>query len=87
MDNFLGSIHLLGEPIKEIGFDLGDEYRNFSDGKNARFEVSVKGPKEKGTLFFWAMKDDNTWNVHRMELQLKNDPTKRLFIKNDENEK
>lgn len=79
---------MLGEPIKEIGFDLGDEHRNYSDGKNARFEVSVKGPKQKGTVFFWAALDEEKkWNVHRMELQLKDDPTKRLFIKNDEIQK
>lgn len=39
----LGSIHYLGQPIKDTGFDLGDEQHNFCDGKNAQFEVSVKG--------------------------------------------
>lgn len=79
---------MLGEPIKDIGFDLGDEHRNYSDGKNSRFEVSVKGPKQKGTVFFWAALDEEKkWNVHRVELQLKDDSTKRLFIKNDEKEK
>lgn len=66
---------------------MGDQHRNYSDGKNARFEVSLKGSKQKGTVFFWAVNEENKWNVHRMELQLKDDPTKRLFIKNDEIEK
>lgn len=38
---------MLGEPIKELGFDLGDS-SNFSDGQSAQFMVNVKGVKDKG---------------------------------------
>lgn len=43
-----GAVSLLGEPIKEMGFDLSDERKNFCDGYKAHFEVAVKGPKDRG---------------------------------------
>lgn len=43
-----GAIHLLGEPIKESGFDLGDNSKNFCTDRHAQFEVKVKGAKAKG---------------------------------------
>lgn len=39
---------MLGEPIKDIGLNLGDNKNNYCDGKNAKFEVKVKGPQDKG---------------------------------------
>lgn len=44
----LGAVHLLGEPIKENGFDLGDSQRNFCTDKQAKFEIKIKGPNDKG---------------------------------------
>lgn len=77
----LGSVQYLGEPIKEIGFDLGDTERNYCDGKWAQFEVSVKGPKDKGTVYFWAQRaDDQQWIVNRLELELNSMPDKRLIV-------
>lgn len=45
---YLGAVHLLGEPIKEYGFDLADTNHNFCNEQQAQFEVNVKGPKDKG---------------------------------------
>lgn len=52
-----GAVHLLGEPIREKGFDLGDTRRNFCDGSRAQFEVKVRGTKDKGTMYFWAERE------------------------------
>lgn len=79
----IGAVSLLGEPIKEANFDLGDEKKCFCDGKVAQFEVKVKGPKNRGSMYFWAHRTDETgWLVHRIELELKNQPEKRLMVKN-----
>lgn len=79
------SVSLLGEPIKAGNIDTGSTTGNVCDSTHAKLEVPVKGPKNKGTLFFWAERVDpeHKWNVYRMELGLKNDPNRRLLIKND----
>jgi hypothetical protein len=78
-------VSLLGEPIKAGNVDLGNNTSNFWNSTRAQLEIPVKGPQNKGTLFFWAEKVDpqQKWNVYRMELGLKNDPSRRLLIKND----
>lgn len=70
---------MLGEPIKEVGLDLGEP--NYANQEKAHFEVKVKGPTAKATMFFWAEKESEAWNVSRIELQLKDDEDKRLIIK------
>jgi cytochrome c oxidase assembly factor 1 len=79
------SVSLLGEPIKPGNVDCGNTTFNFCDSTHAQLQIPVKGPKNKGTLFFWAERVDSQqkWNVYRMELGLKNDPNRRLLIKND----
>lgn len=52
-----GAVHLLGEPIREKGFDLGDTRRNYCDSNRAQFEVKVRGTKDKGTMYFWAERE------------------------------
>ncbi|KDR23431.1 hypothetical protein L798_05793 [Zootermopsis nevadensis] len=83
--NHRPSVSLLGEPIKSGNVDLGNTTANVCDATHAQLEVPVKGPKNKGTLFFCAKRVDpeQKWNVYRMELGLKNDPNRRLLIKND----
>lgn len=77
----LGSVKYLGEPIKEIGFDLADSQHNYCDGVKAQFEVSVKGPKDKGKMYFWAERDDSkVWTVNRLEIELNSIPDKRLIV-------
>ncbi|XP_055837881.1 uncharacterized protein LOC129906231 [Episyrphus balteatus] len=77
-----GAVSLLGEPIKEIGFDLADEKKNSCDGNKAHFEVSVKGPKDKGTIFFWATRTDELgWVLDKLDLEVKSQPDKRFLIK------
>lgn len=82
---------MLGEPIKEKGFDLGDPMRNFCTDRLAQFEVKVVGPKDKGTMFFWAERpgekcaeatvDDRNWHVSRLELEVNSIPDRRLVVK------
>lgn len=80
---FAGVKSILGEPIKESGLDLGEP--NYANDQKAHFEVQVKGPKAKGTMYFWAEKlTDEQWNVSRIEFQLKDDDEKRLLIKKSE---
>lgn len=42
-----GAVKLMGEPIRQLGFDPSDE-NNWCDGKRAKYHVRVKGPKDKG---------------------------------------
>lgn len=81
ISSYLGSVQYLGQPIKEIGFDLGDNEHNFCDGQNAQFEVSIKGPKDKGKMFFWAERAENKdWIVNRLEVEFNSVPDKRLIV-------
>ncbi|KAG4071702.1 hypothetical protein HA402_011856 [Bradysia odoriphaga] len=76
-----GSVHYLGQPIKETGFDLGDNEHNFCDGNKAQFEVSIKGPKDKGKMYFWAERaESKEWIVNRLEVELNSVPDKRLIV-------
>lgn len=76
-----GSVKYLGEPIKETGFDLTDSQHNYCDGKSAQFEVSVKGPKDKGKMYFWAERaESKEWIVNRLELELNSIRDKRLIV-------
>jgi Cytochrome oxidase complex assembly protein 1 len=71
---------MLGEPMKEVGVDIG--HPNYADSEKAHFEVKLKGPNAKGSMFFWAekIKEVEDWNVSRIEFQLKDDD-KRLVVK------
>lgn len=63
-----------------MGFDIGDS-NNSCDGQTANFEVSVKGSKERGKMFFSAMRSDEAgWIINRLELELKSQPDKRFII-------
>lgn len=77
----LGAKSLLGEPIKETSFELGNP--NYVDVDKAYFEVNVKGPKDKGILYFYARKvsEEAHWDVFKVELELKSDSSRRLVIK------
>lgn len=81
----LGAIKLLGEPITEHGFDVGDNDKNVVDKHRAKLMVSVKGPKDKAYMFFWAERPDEQaeWLIKRMELALKSAPDRLLLIKKD----
>ncbi|XP_046399549.1 uncharacterized protein LOC124166016 [Ischnura elegans] len=76
------AVYLLGEPIKAGRLDLNDRERNFCDGSLAKFEVPVKGPKDKGTLYFSAVRiePENRWEVSEMELELAKDSSRRLRV-------
>lgn len=77
---------MLGEPITEHGFDVGDNDTNHVDRQKARLRVSVKGPNDKAYMFFWAEKPEDAqsqWLITRMELALKSAPDKLLLIKKE----
>lgn len=78
-----GAASLLGEPIKDASIKVGDLSTNFTNETNAQYEVLVYGSKQKGKLYFWAQKEqnENKWIVSRIELQLDNEPYRRLLIK------
>lgn len=78
-----GAVSLLGEPVKEGDFSLTNK-DNYCNDSKAHFEVNVKGPKQKGTMYFWANKDETSdkWNISRIELGLESEPDRRLLIKN-----
>ncbi|GLV42189.1 uncharacterized protein CBL_03776 [Carabus blaptoides fortunei] len=78
-----GAVSLLGEPIKEGDFSLRNKDNHCNDSA-AHFQVNVKGPKQTGTLYFWADKNNTSdkWNISRIELGLEKEPDRRLLIKN-----
>ena len=77
------AVHLLGEPIRDKLLDLDDTTKNYTEEINAHYEVPVKGPKDRGVMFFWASRPDHhtAWNVDRIELELKSDTNRRLVVK------
>lgn len=78
-----GAVQLLGEPIKDTMIDIGNQKKNYANDNIAKYEVPVKGPKQRGTLYFWAERKnpESSWNVYRIELEVANDSSKRLLIK------
>ncbi|XP_055690051.1 uncharacterized protein LOC129793768 [Lutzomyia longipalpis] len=75
-----GAETVLGNPISESGFDLSDK-TNKCNSNEAHFEVSVRGPKDRGTYFFWARREEpKPWEVYRAELELKSKPDQRLIL-------
>ncbi|KAL5275670.1 hypothetical protein ACFFRR_001484 [Megaselia abdita] len=81
LNSSAGAVKLLGSPIKDTAFDLGDESKNSCDGQTAKFEVSVKGPIDRGTMFFWSSRKEEGWNLDRMELEVRSQKDKRFIIK------
>ncbi|XP_034109697.1 uncharacterized protein LOC117571590 [Drosophila albomicans] len=76
-----GAVGLLGEPIKDKGFDISN-VNNTVDGNKAQLEVTVRGPKDKGTIFFWATNNaEKGWLIDRLELETKQHPNKRFLLK------
>ncbi|XP_053688302.1 uncharacterized protein LOC128737651 [Sabethes cyaneus] len=75
-----GAITLLGEPIKDLGFDFGQESQKYGDGRIEGFEVPVKGRNQRGKYYFWAEHKDDKWNITRAELELNKEPGRRLLI-------
>ncbi|XP_055530626.1 uncharacterized protein LOC129721738 [Wyeomyia smithii] len=79
-----GAIQLLGEPIKDLGFDFGEESKKYGNGKIDGFAVPVKGTKKRGKYYFWAEHKDNEWSITRAELELDKEPGRRLVIRKSE---
>ncbi|XP_055609023.1 uncharacterized protein LOC129756234 [Uranotaenia lowii] len=79
-----GAIQILGEPIKDMGFDFGEESKKFGDGKIDGFTVPVKGSKQKGKYYFWAEHHQDKWTITKAELELDNEPDRRLMIRKAE---
>ncbi|XP_017092571.2 cytochrome c oxidase assembly factor 1 homolog [Drosophila bipectinata] len=79
-----GAVSLLGEPIKDNGIDLSNVNNN-CNAEKAQFEVSVRGSKDKGTLYFWASHEpERGWLIDRLELETKLNPEKRFLLKKSE---
>lgn len=47
VDPSAGAVKLLGDPIKQLGFDLSHK-ENFCEGRRCQYHVRVKGPNDKG---------------------------------------
>lgn len=82
----VGAVQLLGEPIKDLSFDYGEESRKFGGGRIDSFAVPVRGPKTRGKYYFWAEMQDERWVIRRAELELKNEPDRRLLIRAEESQ-
>ncbi|KAM8712426.1 hypothetical protein ACLKA7_012871 [Drosophila subpalustris] len=81
-----GAVNLLGEPIRESGFDMSN-VNNTCDANKAQLEITVRGPKDKGTLFFWATNNmDKGWLIDRLELEAKQHPNKRFLLKKSDDQ-
>ncbi|CAG9835353.1 unnamed protein product [Diabrotica balteata] len=76
-----GAVTLLGEPIRDRDVDVSDMKTNFVKDNTAQYKVPLKGSKQNGHLYFWALKNVDKWDVTRMELELDSDSSKRLVIK------
>ncbi|KAK4004706.1 uncharacterized protein LOC123476950 [Daphnia magna] len=76
------AVDVLGEPVLIGSIDLGDTKRNFCDGLQARFQVSVRGPKSSGIMAFEASRNPPSqpeWRINLVELMDK-EATRKLVI-------
>ncbi|KAH8421166.1 hypothetical protein KR009_006993 [Drosophila setifemur] len=81
----LGAVGLLGEPIKELGFNVSNE-KNRCDCEKAQLQVTVEGSKDKGTVYFWATNNyKKGWLIERLELETKQHPYTRFLLKKPHN--
>ncbi|XP_053664877.1 uncharacterized protein LOC128714026 [Anopheles marshallii] len=78
-----GAVQLMGQPIKDLSFDYGEESKKFGGGKIDGFAVPVRGQKTRGKYYFWAEIQEQEWVISRAELELANEPDRRLLIKAD----
>uniref|UniRef100_A0A0P4X256 Cytochrome oxidase complex assembly protein 1 n=1 Tax=Scylla olivacea TaxID=85551 RepID=A0A0P4X256_SCYOL len=80
-----GVAHLMGEPIRDGRLDLGDNINNFCTGKEAQFQVPLKGTKQTGILYLWASRSDSIqpWCVDRLELSVEDQPGKRILLRKE----
>ncbi|XP_065333772.1 uncharacterized protein LOC135935418 isoform X2 [Cloeon dipterum] len=78
-----GAGKYLGKPISMGRLNLEDAQNNFCYENKAQFQVDVRGPNGKGTYYFWSEFDDDNkvWVLVKSELELSNDPDRRLVIK------
>ncbi|XP_059479125.1 uncharacterized protein LOC132198871 [Neocloeon triangulifer] len=78
-----GAVKFLGKPIKMGKMYLEDSENNFCHEGKAQFQVNVRGTKSNGTYFFWSEfnEENKLWTVNRAELELADQPDKRLVIK------
>ncbi|EDV31915.1 uncharacterized protein Dana_GF15580 [Drosophila ananassae] len=76
-----GAVSLLGEPIRESGFNVSNE-KNRVDGGRAQLQVTVQGSKDKGTVYFWATNSPKKgWLIERLELETQQHPNTRFLLK------
>lgn len=76
-----GAVGLLGEPIKESGFNLSNE-KNRCDEDKAQLQFHVQGPKDRGTVYFWASNNQKQgWLIDRLELETRQNPNTRYLLK------
>lgn len=76
-----GAVSLLGEPIRESGFNVSNE-KNRVDGERAQLQVTVQGSKDKGTVYFWATNSPKKgWLIERLELETQQHPNTRFLLK------
>ncbi|EDX03859.1 uncharacterized protein LOC6731117 [Drosophila simulans] len=80
-----GAVGLLGEPIKESGFNLSNE-KNRCDEDKAQLQFHVQGPKDRGTVYFWASNNQKQgWLIDRLELETRQNPNTRYLLKKPPN--
>lgn len=77
-----GAVYLLGEPIKAGKIDIDNTNVNFTKENVAQYKIPIRAPKQNGTVYFWARLHDGAWIVNRIELELENEPDRRLLVKN-----
>lgn len=84
-----GAVSLLGEPIKDLTIQIGDLSKNLITDTKAQYEVPLNGSKTNGKLYLWAEREntESSWIVSRIELELHNEPYRRLLIKGTHNHK
>lgn len=77
------AVTLLGEPIKTCSIDIDDRKNNNVQDNDAHFAIPLKGPKQKGTVYFSAtrLSKEASWTLTKVELEVENVPDKRLIIK------
>ncbi|KAL3288032.1 hypothetical protein HHI36_002484 [Cryptolaemus montrouzieri] len=81
------AIHFLGEPIKDATIEMVNSNVNYLTDTEGKYEVKLKGSKQKGKLYIYIKKEKNegiqNFKLDHVELELKNQPDKRLLIRNE----
>lgn len=72
------AVYLLGEPIKDLTIKIGDTRKNYERNGFFKYEIPLKGSKQRGILHLYVNKNKEKMDINKIELEVSQEADKRL---------